>query len=309
MAAAVTANGTFPWRVPIAQAGQAVVAFWASGYSSAFGSRLVSGSGWESPTLVSANDVDRIAQDRDLAVAGSRSGAAMTLFIQGGVLYGNRYVPGSGWEGPRNVGAASNLVGTHAVSMDERGVAFAVFFQNGSNPGLYINQSDPATGWGVPVRLAPGVTGFSPGVTVDQDDNVTVVWSEPMPASPYDALWGVHRTGGVWTSATAISLPDQYTTQRRLTVDPRGNVTIVWAVIRSSTGGSGSTGFYDIWIDRYMTATGWGTPERIRSNAAFVWGGFGPNPRLAVDDQGHVTLIWDERPGPPNDGLWALRFE
>ena len=200
--------------------------------------------------------------------------------------------------------------------------------------------------WGTPVLIDTGDAGdaTNPALAVDPSGNATLVWQQ------YDGtrtrIYASRYAGsGPWSLPVRVSNDTGDARNPEVVVDPRGNVTVVWAqdstvysnryeadgpwgvAVPLGSGGAPraavdpSGNVTVAWVDvdegvyatRYLAGGSWGAPESISDGLEGNVDGFG-GPHLVVDPSGNVTAIWRQEneasfPGAPlRWGLMANHY-
>jgi hypothetical protein len=157
---------------------------------------------------------------------------------------------------------------------------------------LWGNRYEIGSGWTQPELLTsePSISAPYPRLAVDSTGNVTCVWRHG-DFETSAVLWANRFERGIgWQGAKNLE-PDAGTTAMSgdptMTVDPQGNLTMVWVRI-NATG-------WDVWSKRYEVSQGWQPSAALEDNegTAEVYAASD----LAVDAQGNVVAIWHHREG------------
>lgn len=151
--------------------------------------------------------------------------------------------------------------------------------------------------WGAAQLIETDNTGaaWAPQPVIDSNGNVTVVWQQS--DGTRDNIWANRYTVGTgWGTAQLIETDNAGAAGgRQAVIDPNGNVTVAW----SQSDGTRS----NIWANRYIAGTGWGTAQLIETDNA----GDAISPQLAVDINGNVTVVWRQSDGT-RDNMWSNRY-
>lgn len=257
------------------------------------------GTGWGTATLIE-NDNTGNAFYPNVAV--DDSGNAIAVWYQfDGVrtnILANRYVEGVGWDTATlietdNAGNANNP----EVDVDSGGNAIAVWYQSdGTRLNILANHFVIGLGWSTPTLIETDNTGsaFRPEVAIDSNGNAMAVWYQ------YDGtrynIWANRYVAGTgWGTASLIETDnagDAY--YPKVAMDGSGNAIAVW---HQDNGTS-----YNVWANRYVVGTGWGTPTIIETENADAY-----PPRVAVDGSGNAIAMWYQHDGT-RLSIWANRY-
>jgi hypothetical protein len=182
------------------------------------------------------------------------------------------------------------------VALDPNGNAVAAWLQfDGSKATIWANHLDAASqSWGTPKRLdkADVSSASRPSVAMDKNGNAFVVWSQAsgaaLPSSTWSARYGASGPSAGWSSATLLEADDTGEALSPLVaVDGSGNAVALW------NQKNGGTGFYQLWSNRYVVGTGWGSRTQVET--AHV--GNGSEFDLGVDTAGNALAIWTMNAG------------
>jgi len=298
-------TGYTDWpHVAVDSSGNAAVVWqqWDGMRDNVWARRYIVGTGWGTAELIETNDVDSAALPR-VAVDPSGNATAVWNQISGPFpsVWANRYVVGTGWGTPEPIETNdAGTVNTHQVAVDPGGNVTVVWEHwNGAVYDVWANRYVVGTGWGTagPIETNDAGNAYDSQVAVDAVGNASAVWRQWDDTVPIVNIWANRYVVGTgWGTAGLIEANDaEYAHHPEIAVDPSGNAV---AVFEHYTPGGPS----DLWTNRYVVGTGWGTPELIGPNADAV-----DRPQVAVDSIGTATLIW-----PQSDGtrfsIWANRY-
>lgn len=113
---------------------------------------------------------------------------------------------------------------------------------------------------------------------------------------PADHRWRFTTEDGAWGTAEAVESALATTSHPQVAVAADGSAVAVWA---QSAGGRN-----DIWANRYVPGSGWGSAELIETDNA----GTASRPQVAIDPGGNVVAVWHQSDGT-RDNIWANRHE
>ena len=151
--------------------------------------------------------------------------------------------------------------------------------------------------WGTasPIETGDSGDGTGPQIAIDSTGNGLLVWEG------YDGtrinIWANRYVPGTgWDTPAPIETDDSGDANNpQVAVDADGNAIAVWHQ---------SDGIRDnIWANRYVPGTGWGTAELIETDNA----GSASPPQVAVDSSGNAIAVWDQWDGTRYN-IWANRF-
>jgi hypothetical protein len=262
--------------------------------------RYTPSGGWGTPVLIETYRGD----GREPQVAVDSNGHVTAVWQQwDGTdtgIWSNRYTPSGGWGTMVPIFTYTGGGGAAAqVAVDSNGHVTAVWQQwDGTDTGIWSNRYTPSGGWGTPVLIENnrGNTG-NPQVAVDSNGNATAVWTQNDGPFSFDGPLGIwsnrYTPSGGWGTPVLIeSNRWSAASNPQVAVDSNGHVTAVWQ--------QWGEGDRDIWSNWYTPSAGWGTPVRIESNR-----GDACNPQVAVDFNGHVTVVWETE----GQYIWSNRSE
>jgi hypothetical protein len=108
--------------------------------------------------------------------------------------------------------------------------------------------------------------------------------------------WSFTSRDGIWGTAALIETDNAGdATESKIAMDSSGNAIAVW--------GQSDGIRYNIWANRYMPGTGWGTAALIETDNA----GDAFNPQIAMDSGGNAIAVWGQSDGTRYN-IWANRY-
>jgi len=208
----------------------------------------------------------------------------------------NRYVVGTGWGTSVLIETDPGDADSPEVAVDAAGNAIAVWQQWNTGVDIWANRYVVGTGWGIAERIETGTgSAFAPQVAVDPSGNAIAVWYQN-DGSQESAWANRYVVGTGWGTAERIETDDTGDSNApRVAVDVAGNAIAVWQQWDGAT-------FWDIWSNRYVVGTGWGTAGPIETDAAGA-----ATPHVAVDPSGNAMAVWIQVSGP-FASIWANRY-
>ena len=255
---------------------------------------------WGTAELIETDNAGS-AYDPQLAI--DPSGNAMAVWRQSdgtrNNTWANRYLDGTGW------GAAELIETDNArsaldpqLAINASGNAMVVWFQSdGTRDNIWANRYVTGTGWGAAELIETDNAGSAdyPQVAIDASGNALAVWAQH-DGTKYNILTNRYVTGTGWGAAELIGTDNvggAYNPQ--LAIDPSGNAMAVWRQPDDFRN--------NIWANRYVAETGWGTAELIETDN--VSGAY--SPQLAIDPSGNAMAVWEQYDGSRNN-IWANRY-
>jgi hypothetical protein len=262
-----------------------VTAVWSQNDSgelfSIWSNRYTPGEGWGTAVLIETNDAGGASEPQ---VAVDPNGNATVVWSQNDgpfydpSIWSNRYTPGEGWGTAVLIETINDNARFPQVAVGASGIATTVWEQGDS---IWSNHYTPSIGWGaaVPISSAEHSAAF-PQVAVDSDGNATAVWFGL--SDGVEKVWSNRYTPSTgWGTPVLIQIDDRQDAMfPTVAVDLNGNATAVWMQFDGN--------LINIWSNRYMPSTGWGTAVLVETdNAGHSW-----NPQVAVDPNGNATVVW-----------------
>src|SRR5262249_11424678 len=147
-------------------------------------------------------------------------------------------------------------------SFDSNGNAVAVWQQSdGTHFNIWSNRYSAGTGWGTAAKIETDDTGdaLSPIIAVTPDGHAVATWYQSDAVQSNTWANELDPVAG-WGTAAQIDTNNAGSSgYPRVTIDPAGEAIVVW---HKSAGGT-----TNIWSNRYVPGTGWGTAALIESGA------------------------------------------
>jgi hypothetical protein len=205
--------------------------------------------------------------------------------------------------------AAANIVGDDdraQIAVDANGNAFAVWERNdGLRIHVMANRYVAGKGWEKEQLIETNDLGNarSPQIAVDTNGNSIAVWHQYGEDGSAPSIWANRYVAGEgWGTAQLIetdgTAPPMCCTPAyspQISMDTNGNALVVW---QQSDGTR-----QNIWVNRYLAGTGWGTAELIETNNS----GSATAPQIAFDAGGNALAVWEQYDGT-RISIWANRY-
>jgi hypothetical protein len=244
------------------------------------------GSGWGTAELIEFDDVgDAILPQ----VAIDPNGNAVVVWQQyDGARFNiwyNRYVAGTGWEGPGLLESDSGQASAPRVAIDASGRALAVWQQfDGANTNILASRYVPGTGWGAP-ELLESRTGetFHARIAMNADGSALAVWLQ-FELQKFKVWSNRYAPGSGWGIAERIG-PDGLTTHEapQVAIDAHGNGIAVWQQYDGAT-------TFEIGASRYVVGSGWAGATVIPNDSVRP----ALQPQIAIDPNGNALAVWSQ---------------
>lgn len=172
------------------------------------------------------------------------AGRATLIYGHASALAARRFVPGSGWTGPRTL-PGTRQVTDHDVVVAPGGDSTLVLGRYRSGQSQVVATSRPWDGpWEALQRLSPDAEWTDPiGVTVDDAGAVTAGWESPT------GIAVVRRVAGAWGAPFTVTGPG-IDLEKGLAAEPGGAVLVWWSNDRLGVRGRLRSGTGD-WTDRF----------------------------------------------------------
>jgi hypothetical protein len=214
-------------------------------------------------------------------------------------IWSNRYIAGTGW-------GTAELIETNNegdakrphIAIDASGNALAVWDQSdGTRYNVWSNRYIPGTGWDTAqlIQTNNAENGHAAQVAMNAVGNAQAIWFQ------FDGvttnIWANRYTAGTgWGTAQLIETDDVgQSLQYQIAIDSSGNVLAVWTQYDGTR--------YNIWSNRYIPGTGWGTAQLIETaneGDALV-------PQIAFDTSGNALTVWAQY-DDTRVNIWSNRY-
>ena len=210
-------------------------------------------------------------------------------------IWSNHYVADTGWGIAELVETDNSSAMNPKVGVDGSGNAIAVWIQY-DDPGVNIwsNLYVAGTGWGTAelIETDNSSSASEQQIGVDDSGNAVAVWIQY--DDPGINIWSNRYVAGTgWGTAQLIETDNSGDAGGpQVGVDGSGNAIAVWG----QSDGTRS----NIWANRYVAGTGWGTAELIETdNRGSAW-----YPQVGVDGSGNAVAVWYQNDGIRSN-IWA----
>ncbi len=296
------AGGAYSPQVAVDANGNAVSVWYQSDGSrnNIWANHYLPGFGWGTAQLIETDNAGS-ADSPQVAVDGSGNAVAVWRQYDGTrySVWANRYVAGTGWGTAQLIETdnAGDAWGPQ-VAVDGSGNAVAVWYQwDGTRYNIWSNYYVAGTGWGTAQLIETDNAGgaWNPQVAVDGSGNAVAVWYQS--DGSRNNIWSDRYVSGTgWGTAQLIETDNAGSAgSPQVALDASGNAVAVW---HQSDGTH-----YNLWSNRYVSGTGWGTAQLIETDNA----GGASTPQVAVDGSGNAVAVWYQSDGSRNN-IWSNRF-
>jgi len=263
---------------------------------------------WRTAQLL---ETDNVNAGYNPQVAFNAAGNGMAVWYQAdgtvGGIWSSRYVAGTGWQAATLIRATPTLdAGLAQVVMDANGNATAVWQQretgaNGGRNNIMASRYVEGSGWGTPTGIETNDSTAGddelPQIAIDPNGNVIAVWNLMRAGST--TVWANrYAVGSGWAVASQIGTgnPNSIDTLPQIAVDGAGNGFAVWQQYNGP--------ILNIWCNRYVVGTGWGSAALISDSAMSS-----RDPKIAADSNGNAIAVWGQfNPTTLADDIFANRY-
>ncbi|HVE38387.1 MAG TPA: hypothetical protein VNM14_00780 [Planctomycetota bacterium] len=205
-------------------------------------------------------------------------------------VWSNRYLPGSGWQGPVLV-EDDDLADASAlrVAIDDAGCAFVSWYDS-QGGYAYVNRSDASGAWPASPTLLASDSGQGIGMTdvaVSPGGIAVAVWFQKIGA--HYQIWSRrYASPGGWAAAVRLdSMVAEDGADVSAAVDASGNAFAIW---KQSDGVR-----WNAWVNRYTAGAGWGAATALETEST----GYAGLLSMAFDAAGNAMAIWQRETGTP----------
>jgi len=210
--------------------------------------------------------------------------------------------PSPGWGAPTRIETGTRDASAPRLAVDPSGSVVAVWAQSDDNLtslDIRANRFTPGSGWETPTLIEdlPGAAS-SPDVGVDSAGNEIAVWAQLDGAVP--SIYANRFVPGTgWGTAAPIEASTAYASNPVVAVDPDGSAVAIWTSYEEGHS------YNDLWANRFVPGSGWGTPSLLENNTRSAQTG-----DIAMDPGGNAIALWMQQqvPGSGTYDVWADRF-
>lgn len=249
-----------------------------------YASRYVSGAGWSAPVEL----VGVAGSPLQPQVAMNASGNAVAVWVAddgtADSIYASFYTAGVGWSAPQAIESSGLVSFLPRVGIDSGGNAVAVWMEfdgvaMASN--VLANRYVAGTGWGTEQLIEGGTgTAAEADLAVDPAGNAFAVWRQ-FDGAVHSIYANRYVAGTGWGTEIPIESSSLSAQGPDVGADASGNAIAVW--LESDPMGPVN----NVWANRYVAGTGWGTETSIESNMPSAL-----YPRVAVNGAGDALATW-----------------
>ena len=184
------------------------------------------------------------------------------------------------------------------IAIDNNGNAIVVWDQfDGTQYNIWANRYSPGSGWGMAELIETGNAGSAsdPQIAIDADGNAIAVWHQW--DGTRNNIWtNRYSPGSGWGTVELIETDNTGSARNpQIAIAADGNAIAVW---QQSDGTRNN-----IWANRYIPGSGWGTAELIETDDA----GDASDPQIAIDADGNAIAVWYQWDGIRNN-IWTNRY-
>lgn len=205
-------------------------------------------------------------------------------------LYGEQYIPGTGWNGAKELTTPTALPPPHPAVAVGAGISTVIWHtMDGANHNLTSRQVSALGTWGpeeLVATLGSSVNVGAPVADADSAGNVHVL--TPVFSVGYATLSAVMRNATGWQSGRGIaSVASGTIPSFSLAVDAAGNAFAAWATTLGAQ--------KEARVARFTPSAGWANSEPFPSALSDL--GNAANLVVAIDGTRRVTVAWVEPEG------------
>lgn len=290
-------------RIAMTGTGDAFVVwrFIVGGRSDIMGNHYVVGSGWGTEQFIETDNSGSALEPR---ISVDAAGNGMAIWRQSNgtryVVYTSGYDPATGWGAPVQIEDSTGSAISPQLAFAPNGDAVVVWSQSdGTRYSIWSNRHT-ATGWSTPLLLETDDSGdaYNPQVALTSDGEVLAVWQQ-WDGARYSLFANSYTGAGGWGTAAPIDVGNGGdANDPQLVADGSGNAVAVWSQAEG--------GVYTIWANRYSSGGGWGTAQKLQTDAP----GNAYLPQLAVNGSGDFLTVWSQTDSDTADvGVWTNRYD
>jgi hypothetical protein len=184
------------------------------------------------------------------------------------------------------------------VAVDANGNAIAVWTQSdGTHYNAMANRYVAGVGWGTAALIETdnaGNVGY-PSIAMDAVGNGIAVWGQS-DGTIYKVWTNRYVVGSGWGTAALLENNNSGDANPGpVVMDANGNAMVAWSKFDGT--------LTNVWANRYVAGSGWGTATMIENNNA----GDAGIPSIAMNASGAAVAVWHQWDGTHNK-IWANHF-
>jgi hypothetical protein len=201
---------------------------------------------------------------------------------------------GSTWSNPVSISNSTNSSGDPDIAVDSTGKLYVVWekYISYNHEIYFIKSNDKGVNWGQVVNLSKNKYGsLDPSIAV-YNSNVYVVWEDRSSGDEEIYFKRSSNGGANWKQSIILSDKAYYDSyDPAISVDPVGNINVVWAEHN-----------YDILYSRSVdNGASWSSKVNISNTA---WKSY--YPKIAVDSAGNINAVWREEYSSTNYEIFFI---
>ena len=289
----------------VAPNGNAIAAWRAMSYQGAhvMSSTFTPATGWTTPVFLWRKHPDMPGGAVDVRIASDSTGNVLVVWAASGVIFYNRYTPGSGWVDSATVEGmgrmVSKLIGPATepeMALNPAGQAVAIWRQGiDASPDLphdydlWSSRNDMTTDtWTAPQQVedADSTSFYGKSLVIDAGGTATALWSD------YDGtrlhIRASRLVADLWSPPSIVESGNTSDTgfamDPHAVVDGNGNIMVVWQ--------QGDIDAAKFVASRYVPGTVWGGQQVIGDYVGSSSVIFSTELVLAGNSAGHVVAVW-----------------
>ncbi|MBL4712227.1 MAG: hypothetical protein JKX75_06975 [Gammaproteobacteria bacterium] len=183
------------------------------------------------------------------------------------------------------------------IAIDAAGNATAVWPQgDGTRFNIWSNRYTAGSGWGTAELIETDNTGNAdaPTITVNAAGVAIAIWRQ-FDGTRFNIWSNRYVVGSGWGTAELVENDNTGSAlDPKIAMDTNGNALAVWP--------QGDGVEDNIWSNRYVVGTGWGTPEKIESTSINA-----KEAQISMDASGNALAVWVQ-PSTAQESAWSNRY-
>ena len=270
---------------------------WGTRYHPAGGG--AGGTNWEASVRISQGPNGAYGPQ----VAMDNSGNAIVVWYEwlvtkGYAIMASHYRSGGTWSAPVEIDQPSGYSYLPNIAMNAGGTAFVSWFVwDGTRYNQYANRYTPSGGWDTAVQLdATDYDAYYGRVGVDGTGNAIVTWEE-WDGARYNVMAARFTTAVGWLAPVALEASAQTAVSPDIGMDTAGDGFVAWHQYDGVR--------WNVWVNRFVPATGWAGAVLIEAQAGTADGYRGPRVAAAA---GTAIVTWDMIDATGTWSVWVNRF-